>query len=115
MNALFSNKRKHPKNSLSNGEKSAKIWRENNEGVVIAVSPVLAPFAFQEDHLSEGMFVRITCAVSRGDTPLTIRWQKDGSAIDEDLGAVIRLFDEYSSILSIDGVSHRHNGEYSCV
>uniref|UniRef100_T1IX56 Down syndrome cell adhesion molecule n=1 Tax=Strigamia maritima TaxID=126957 RepID=T1IX56_STRMM len=80
----------------------------------VNVPPKIVPFSFQDEHLFEGMLVRVSCVVSRGDLPLTIRWEKDGHVIDPDSGITIHNFDEYSSVLSIDPLTPGHQGNYTC-
>uniref|UniRef100_T1JA71 Down syndrome cell adhesion molecule-like protein Dscam2 n=1 Tax=Strigamia maritima TaxID=126957 RepID=T1JA71_STRMM len=82
--------------------------------LTVNVPPKIVPFSFQDDHLFEGMLVRVSCVVSRGDLPLTIRWTKDGALIPPSLGVTLRDFDEYSSVLSIESVAIVHNGNYTC-
>ncbi|GAB6020834.1 Down syndrome cell adhesion molecule-like protein 1 [Chamberlinius hualienensis] len=55
--------------------------------------------------------------VSRGDLPIQMRWEKDGSAIVSGSldGMQIKSFDDHSSILSIVSVKTLHNGRYSCI
>ena len=80
-----------------------------------SVPPKIVPFSFQDEQLVEGLLVRVSCVVSRGDLPLTITWLKDGLPIPSELLISTRVFDEYSSVLSIDPVSSKHNGNYTCV
>lgn len=83
--------------------------------MVFLVPPKIVPFSFQDEQLTEGMFVRISCVVSRGDLPLYISWLKDGRPLPTDFGINVRNFDEYSSVLSIDYVTSHHNGNYTCL
>ena len=83
--------------------------------IYFTVPPKIVPFNFQENHLLEGMLVRVSCVVSRGDLPLSITWLKDGQPIPAHLSVTTRDFDEYSSVLSIDPVSVKHNGNFTCV
>lgn len=63
----------------------------------------------------EGILARITCVVSRGDHPLSFTWVKDGRLITPDLGITVRTFDEYSVVLTINNVTSKHNGNYTCI
>ncbi|GAB6020837.1 Down syndrome cell adhesion molecule-like protein 1 [Chamberlinius hualienensis] len=76
-----------------------------------------ASLVVNEDHLVEGMLARVSCVVSRGDLPIQMRWEKDGSAIVSGSldGMQIKSFDDHSSILSIVSVKTLHNGRYSCI
>uniref|UniRef100_T1JD50 Down syndrome cell adhesion molecule n=1 Tax=Strigamia maritima TaxID=126957 RepID=T1JD50_STRMM len=84
--------------------------------MAVMVPPKIVPFTFQDEHLLDGMLVRVSCVVSRGDLPLVIRWEKDGLPIVPDVGGMsVRAFDEYSSVLSIDPLSRAHSGNYTCI
>lgn len=61
------------------------------------------------------MRTRTVCGVSRGDSPLTLRWLKDGEPLPTLLGANVTSLDLYSSLLSIPSLSASHSGDYSCV
>lgn len=50
-----------------------------------------------------------------GDSPLTLRWLKDGEPLPPILGANITSLDQYSSLLSIPSLSAKHSGDYTCV
>jgi hypothetical protein len=56
-----------------------------------AEPPSIDPFRFPKR--KQGERVRVTCFVSRGDSPMTIMWCKDGEEIPPDLGVVIRVSD----------------------
>uniref|UniRef100_T1JHX4 Ig-like domain-containing protein n=1 Tax=Strigamia maritima TaxID=126957 RepID=T1JHX4_STRMM len=60
------------------------------------------------------MLVRVSCVVSRGDLPLSISWLKDDQNLTPELAISIRKFDEYSSVMSIDPVTIKHAGNYTC-
>uniref|UniRef100_T1JAL9 Down syndrome cell adhesion molecule-like protein Dscam2 n=1 Tax=Strigamia maritima TaxID=126957 RepID=T1JAL9_STRMM len=83
--------------------------------VVVVVPPVIAPFSFQGEQFVEGMRTRATCYVSKGDLPITILWLKDDHPMATSMGIAIRVIDEYSSILTIDNVTHAHSGNFTCV
>lgn len=80
----------------------------------IPVPPIIEPFSFQ-DGLAEGMRTRTVCGVSSGDSPLTLRWLKDGEPLPLLLGVNISSLDLYSSLLRIPSLSASHSGEYTCV
>ncbi|KAK3920463.1 Down syndrome cell adhesion molecule-like protein Dscam2 [Frankliniella fusca] len=89
--------------------------------LLVNVPPVIEPFKFQ-DGLSEGMRTRTVCGVSRGDTPLSIHWLKDGEPLGgggpgggPGGGASVSQLDQYASILSIPHLSASHSGQFTCV
>lgn len=58
----------------------------------------------------------LTCAVVKGDLPLEIVWMFNGTAISKDRDDItISKSGKRSKQLSIDSVSARHAGEYTCV
>uniref|UniRef100_T1IT85 Down syndrome cell adhesion molecule-like protein Dscam2 n=1 Tax=Strigamia maritima TaxID=126957 RepID=T1IT85_STRMM len=78
----------------------------------VAIPPKIVPFAFQDEHLIEGSLLRVSCVVSRGDLPLAMTWLKDGKLLPESV--LVREFDSYSTVLSIDPVKREHTGNYTC-
>ncbi|RZF37300.1 hypothetical protein LSTR_LSTR005632 [Laodelphax striatellus] len=78
----------------------------------VIVPPKIAPFSFETD-LHLGDRAGIQCFVAKGDTPLNIRWSKDG-ATSLGLGVVVRQLDKFTSSLSIQSLSPEHAGQYSC-
>lgn len=57
----------------------------------------------------------ITCSVIKGDTPLNVKWLKNGILIDPSQRISITQVDQYNSILVIEHLSASHSGNYSCV
>src|SRR5436309_546343 len=80
------------------------------------VAPKIIPFTFQDDQNFKGMRAHITCAVSQGDSPLKFVWLKDKYNTTATLdGVSIRQYDSHTSSLSIESVTSRHSGNYTCV
>lgn len=52
---------------------------------------------------------------SQGDTPMNIKWLKNGILIDPSQRILITQVDQYNSILVIEHLSALHSGNYSCV
>ncbi|KAJ8673981.1 hypothetical protein QAD02_005243 [Eretmocerus hayati] len=97
-------------------------WAKNKQGhsarrsgdVAVIVPPKITPFTASDDlHLGER--TTLTCAVSRGDVPLTIFWLKDGRTMGPSERVQVTSVDQFNSILMIDSLSPDHNGNYSCV
>lgn len=61
------------------------------------------------------MRARLQCVISEGDLPLNVTWLKDGRPIPSKLGVLVRVLDEFSSILTINSITPSHNGKYTCV
>nr|XP_042908765.1 Down syndrome cell adhesion molecule-like protein Dscam2 isoform X1 [Parasteatoda tepidariorum] len=112
----------HP--SEDNGQYSCEV--SSNQGIMPPASrsfrisvrsgPKIAGFSFKEN-LHEGMRTVATCIVLGGDGPLAAKWLKDGRPISEqELDVNILQEDDGSiSILTFKNLTHRHNGNYSCV
>lgn len=80
----------------------------------VPVPPNITPFSFRLDlHLGER--VGVQCVVSKGDSPLTIHWLKDGEQLRQGDGLVLRTLDEFTSVLSIGALAPEHGGNYTCV
>ena len=65
--------------------------------------------------MDEGEFAQVSCIVSKGDKPLTISWSFHGHNITSDLGIITTPIGTRGSMLVIESVGHRHQGNYSCV
>ncbi|XP_074605506.1 cell adhesion molecule Dscam1-like isoform X2 [Brevipalpus obovatus] len=61
------------------------------------------------------MRARLVCTVIQGDPPFAFRWFKDDQVIDSPVNSVITRTDDFSSDLTFNRVSPRHNGNYTCV
>ncbi|XP_076177347.1 cell adhesion molecule Dscam2 isoform X9 [Ptiloglossa arizonensis] len=103
--------------------------------VRVLVPPRISPFYF-ENGVTEGMRTQLMCTTSQGDQPFNITWLMDdrpiqvrpgdvGSASSSSGGsnaAVVQTgnniqisdYPPFSSILTINNVSARHSGNYTC-
>lgn len=96
----------------------------------LSVPPVLEPFSFAKS-LHRGQRYNIMCTVVRGDLPVSIRWLKDGRALEQQLlaastdqtapelaegaaGIAIKQLDPYSSTLTFASLKSQHRGLYAC-
>ena len=70
-------------------------------------------FSFRRD-LAIGDRSSVSCVIHRGDTPLTIDWEKDGSPVRGFPGVQVRQLDAYTSVLSIQSLTPEHAGNYTC-
>lgn len=78
------------------------------------VPPRVAPIIFVGG-TSAGLPTQATCIVLDGDTPITLRWLKDGKPIiSSSSGVQITQASEIASTLSIDKTSGEHSGNYTC-
>ncbi|KAJ8982888.1 hypothetical protein NQ317_004318 [Molorchus minor] len=95
---------------------------ENNAGksvysaeLRIKVSPQIIPFGFGEDLINSGDIVSLTCSVNKGDLPLKIFWEFNGTIIENLYGVTINKVNKRLSTLSIDSVQIENIGEYKCI
>ena len=80
-----------------------------------AEPPNLLPLDFGADHFLEGDYAQASCVLLKGDQPLTLAWQFNGSALYADSDGVAIDTVGRSSILTLDPVKARHQGKYACV
>ncbi|XP_076329989.1 cell adhesion molecule Dscam1-like [Tachypleus tridentatus] len=87
----------------------------NHEKYYSLLPPKINPFSFSSD-LYEGSRTAVTCVVVAGDRPIFIKWLKDGRQLtDGDHGASIFVTaEDYVSTLTLDNLSRRFNGNYTC-
>lgn len=57
----------------------------------------------------------MNCHVSKGDRPVKISWNFNGSPLPSNLGITTQKLGERSSVLTISNVMGNHNGEYTCI
>ncbi|CAL1548258.1 unnamed protein product, partial [Lymnaea stagnalis] len=84
---------------------------ERSMHIAVVEPPVIDPFHFRQR--KQGDRILVTCAIISGDLPITIQWEKDGRVIPQDLGIRIQQLGDYS-ILSINGATPKHDGNYTC-
>ncbi|XP_022237135.1 Down syndrome cell adhesion molecule homolog [Limulus polyphemus] len=81
----------------------------------VKVAPAIDPFSFKSD-LYEGSRAAVTCVVVAGDPPISMKWLKDGRQLnDGDHGTSVYVADDgYVSTLTLNNLSRRNNGNYTC-
>nr|XP_050869926.1 cell adhesion molecule Dscam2-like isoform X18 [Vespula vulgaris] len=82
--------------------------------VQVMVAPVIMPFEMGEGPANWGDTVTATCTVLKGDRPVQIEWALNGEPISRDRSDVWISTNERVSLLTIDAVTERHAGEYTC-
>lgn len=81
---------------------------------LVAAKPVINPFLFMKN-LQEGMRTTVVCSVLSGEPPMEIDWLKDSSLLSElHPEAKITRLGDFASSLTMDNVTRRHSGNYSC-
>ena len=87
----------------------------NNAVFSLPVPPKLIPFSFMDDQFYKGMRAHVVCAATQGDLPLSFTWLKDGVDVRTLPEISTKSYDGYSSTLSIESVTSKHSGNYTCV
>nr|XP_034174424.1 Down syndrome cell adhesion molecule-like protein Dscam2 isoform X42 [Osmia lignaria] len=85
--------------------------------VQVMVAPQIAPFSIGEEPANWGEQVSAICSVLKGDSPIEIQWSLNGEAITRATHPDISVTKtgKKTSVLTIDSVTARHAGEYTCV
>lgn len=82
----------------------------------IIVVPHIGPFAISDGPANWGDMVSATCSIMKGDFPVKIVWTFNGQPISlHDSDITITNINKHMSALSIESVTARHAGEYTCV
>lgn len=73
------------------------------------------PFVIGEEPANWGDTITVTCTVLKGDHPIQIEWALNGEPISRDHPDIsIVSTSKRVSLLTIDAVTARHAGEYTC-
>lgn len=78
------------------------------------VPPKILPFTFGEEPFEAGQSTSVQCMVSVGDPPLSIDWAVDGIPLESSPERMISKVTGKLSLLSIEAVTARHVGNYTC-
>lgn len=76
--------------------------------------PDILPFTIPEE-VEEGQLIQISCAVTKGDDPITIHWYKDNQLLHSSSDFVITNVESKLSLLIMRSVMARHSGKYTCI
>lgn len=82
---------------------------------MLVVLPQIVPFNFGEEEINAMEMVSASCTVNKGDLPINIYWTRNNRKIFTNDGITINRSNQRISLLSIESVSDRHSGNYSCV
>ncbi|XP_024891161.1 LOW QUALITY PROTEIN: hemicentin-2-like [Temnothorax curvispinosus] len=84
---------------------------------LFSVAPQIAPFSISEEPANWGEQVSAVCSILKGDLPIEIRWSLNGEIITRltHPDVIITNTGKKTSVLTIESVTARHAGEYSCV
>ncbi|RWS25613.1 Down syndrome cell adhesion molecule-like protein Dscam2, partial [Leptotrombidium deliense] len=87
---------------------------ERNVHIKVIVAPAIAAFNLVGT-LQEGMRASITCTVTTGDPPVTMRWFKDGKQLKASDDLLLENVDDFISNLIFKPLKQKHSGVYACV
>ncbi|KAJ8667921.1 hypothetical protein QAD02_009584 [Eretmocerus hayati] len=88
----------------------------HSTSLIVNVAPLIGSFSFGEDPLNAGDATSLTCSVTKGDSPLEIVWMFNSqilSMVHQDV--IVSETGKRTKQLTIDSVSARHAGEYTCI
>ncbi|KAF7411847.1 hypothetical protein HZH66_000743 [Vespula vulgaris] len=84
--------------------------------LAVNVAPQIVPFSISDEPANWGEAVSAVCTVGKGDLPIEVSWALNGEPInDANHGDVsISSTGKRVSLMTIEAVSARHAGEYTC-
>ncbi|XP_033350751.1 Down syndrome cell adhesion molecule-like protein Dscam2 isoform X45 [Bombus vosnesenskii] len=84
--------------------------------VQVMVAPQIAPFTISDEPANWGEAVSAVCTVVKGDLPIEVAWALNGEPItNKNHGDItIQSTGKRVSLMTIEAVSGRHAGEYTC-
>lgn len=65
--------------------------------------------------MEAGQLIQVSCAVTKGDDPLTVQWFKDDLPLMTSNNFVINNMDSRLSVLLLRSVNFEHSGTYKCL
>ncbi|XP_046646636.1 Down syndrome cell adhesion molecule-like protein Dscam2 isoform X3 [Daphnia pulicaria] len=83
----------------------------------VVVAPKMTPFQQTDPSgLKLGERLTLTCAVTKGDLPLSFSWTVDGRPVVSSPGGSLKTvqIDPYTNLLSVDSLQPAHSGNYTC-
>lgn len=83
--------------------------------VLVLVAPQVLPFDFGNEPVNDQETVVVVCTASKGDLPLNIQWLFNGQHLKTGDGSVVLSSFKRNSQLSIESVSHKNQGNYTCI
>lgn len=72
------------------------------------------PFSFGDESANAGDFTTVSCAVIKGDSPVSIVWHFNDTEINH-LDGISIAQTKRMSTLSIEAVSAQNSGKYTCI
>lgn len=78
------------------------------------VKPKIAHFDFGEQPSNYSDSTSIQCLVTSGDLPIEFKWLFNGRPVKEIAGITTAKMGKRNSVLTIDSVSGKHAGNFTC-
>ncbi|XP_043509543.1 Down syndrome cell adhesion molecule-like protein Dscam2 isoform X14 [Frieseomelitta varia] len=84
--------------------------------VQVMVAPQIAPFSIGDEPANWGEAVSAVCTVVKGDLPIEVAWALNGEPVTSKNHGDITISStgKRVSLMTIEAVSGRHAGEYTC-
>lgn len=84
--------------------------------ILLKVPPQIVPFTFGDDASNPGDSQAVQCMVTKGDTPIEIRWLLNGQPLvnNENKITILKVSPRLSS-LSIESLKDNHRGVFKCI
>jgi Immunoglobulin I-set domain/Immunoglobulin domain len=73
------------------------------------------PFSFGDESINAGDLISVQCAVTKGDTLISMSWLFNGTEISSTEDILISKNSKKVSALTIESVRASHMGEYTCI
>lgn len=83
--------------------------------LLFIVLPQIVAFDFGTEPINSMDMVSAYCTVNKGDLPINIYWMLNDHKIFSNDGIAISRTNQRISVLSIESVRGRHNGNYTCI
>lgn len=81
---------------------------------ILVVTPKIAPFDFGEEPSNYADSASVQCLVTSGDLPIEFKWLFNGRPVIEYSGITTAKMGKRNSVLTIDSVSGKHAGNFTC-
>lgn len=81
------------------------------------VPPQISPFTFNNESLNTGDSAGVSCIITKGDLPVSIKWTLNASPIpnNNDIGITIVKLSAKTSVLNIASLDGQHRGVFKCI
>lgn len=85
-----------------------------NDLLCTLVAPKIAPFDFGNEPSNSGDSASVQCLVTSGDLPLDLKWLFNDRPVSEIFGISTVKLGKRTYALTIDSVTDRHYGKFTC-